>query len=252
VMIIENIKNAGYAGGNNVGIKYALDNNADYIWLLNNDTTVDSNALSALVDLANEDQKIAMVGSKILNYYNNEIIEFVGGHLSLYDGKTSHIGYGEKDTGQYDNITRTEYVTGASLLVSASAIKNIGLMDEDYFLYYEETDWCVRARIRGYTLAISPKSIVYHKVSVSTSKSNSQLLYYMTRNRLFFLERNGRNVRWLSCFYSDFKNVYLAIKNRHKNLLDTIYNIFIAYYHWIFRYAGPVHSPEKIDSRKKI
>lgn len=251
IIIIENRKNIGYAGGNNVGIKYALDNNADYIWILNNDTTVDKHALTAMVDLANEDPTIGMVGSKILNYNKKGIIEFVGGRLSLCDGKTLHIGYNEKDTGQYDELTCTDYITGASLLVSASVIKDVGLMAEDYFLYYEETDWCVRARNRGYKLTISPKSIVYHKVSMSTSRTNNLLLYYMTRNRLFFLERNGRNVRWLNCFYSDFKNAFLIIKNRHKNTLNTLHNILIAYYHWIFRYAGPVHSPKKIDSRRK-
>lgn len=245
VKLIECGENKGYAGGNNAGINYALQNKADYVWLLNNDVVVSKNALSEFVKVANQDDSIGILGSKILSYWNRNVIDYAGGLVSLRDGTSSHVGFNEIDEGQYGDQVETEYVTGASLFISLAAIKKIGLLDESYFLYYEETDYCCRASKLGLKVVYCPRSLVYHKVSASTSKSGKDILYYMTRNRLYFLEKNGFKVRWLKRFFADAHLSYLFLRYRGNNSFGNFLCIILAYSHWIFRYAGPKISPKK-------
>ncbi len=150
IAFIQTGANLGYAGGNNVGIRYALARGANYVWLLNNDTVVDKNALTEMVRLAESDEKIGMVGSKILRYDSSEVILDVGGWLKVsYHIVHKFPGYNEIDRGQWDKVFQPDYLNGASLLVSTLAIRDIGLLDEEYFLYWEETDCCYRARRNG-------------------------------------------------------------------------------------------------------
>lgn len=199
LIIIKNHKNLGFAGGNNVGLRYALSrNDFDYIWLLNNDTVIEPDALESLIARMKEMPDAGMCGSTLL-YYDNPIrIQALGGgYYSRWLGLPWHLGRLKKATDAID-VKKVEawmnYVVGASMLVSKDFLRDVGLMCEDYFLYFEETDWAIRAKGR-YSLAYAPDSIVYHKVgrSIGTSsnpKKKSLLCdYYNIRNRLFFTRR---------------------------------------------------------------
>lgn len=199
VLLCSNV-NMGFAGGNNVGLRYALArDDFDFVWLLNNDTVISSDALSHLVARMKEEPRWAgMCGSTIYFYEEPDRVQALGGgHHCKWIGLPWHYGRFSRVSRPY-NRERTEarmnYVEGASLLASKQFLQDIGFMCEDYFLYFEETDWAVRAKSR-YTLAYAPESIVYHKVggSIGTSsdpKKKSYLCdYYNIRNRLFFTRR---------------------------------------------------------------
>ena len=191
IKIIENKKNLGFAGGNNVGIKYAVENGADYVLLLNNDTTVEKDFLSELVKAGESDKKVGILGSKIFFYNEPNRIWFAGGKVSWMKNKGTHIGLDEIDNKQYDEIKEVDYLTGCSLLIKKEVIEKIGVLAEDYFLYYEDTDFSLRARNAGYKIIYIPKSKIYHKISRSTKPGSSSYIYYHTRNGLVLAKRNG-------------------------------------------------------------
>ena len=191
IKIIENKKNLGFAGGNNVGIKYAVENEADYILLINNDTAVDENFLSELIKVGESDEKIGLLGSKIYFYSEPNRIWFAGGKINWLKNKGEHIGLDEIDNNQYDKINEVDYLTGCCLLVKREVIEKIGVLAEDYFLYYEDTDFSVRAKNAGYKIIYVPKSKIYHKISRSTKPGSSSYIYYHVRNGLVMAKRNG-------------------------------------------------------------
>lgn len=190
VRLLETHDNLGFAGGNNVGVGLALQEGADYVWLLNNDTTVAADALSALVRTAEATEQFGVAGSKIYYAAEPERLWFAGGEFSPY-GWTIHRGMNEVDSGRYDQEAPTNYVTGCSMLVAISTIREVGLMDEDYFLYWEEVDWCARIGRSGRAIIFEPKSIVWHKVGSSIGgEENPVKARYEGRNRVRFYRRN--------------------------------------------------------------
>jgi GT2 family glycosyltransferase len=172
LIIIQTGANPGYAGGNNVGIRYALAQGAQYTWILNNDTLVDRRALGCLVRRMSLDKTIGLCGCTLLDYQEPHLVQAASG--AHYDHRTSRhqsAGRGLHSALQLD-IGEVEeslsYVIGASVLASRSWIEDVGLMDERYFLYFEELDWAIRGRRLGYRLGYARDSFVYHKGGVST------------------------------------------------------------------------------------
>jgi GT2 family glycosyltransferase len=191
VLVIRNEDNLGYAEGNNVGIRHALESGADYIWLLNNDTVVDRDALIAMVELAERDHGIGILGSKIYYFDQPEILWFAGATIDWKRAVSAHTGRLEKDTGQYEVEKEVDRVTGCSMLIRRKALEKVGLFDEKFFLYAEEVDLCVRAWKKGFRNYYVPKSIVYHKISVSTGENSVPVYaYYNTRNFLYLIRKN--------------------------------------------------------------
>jgi GT2 family glycosyltransferase len=176
ITLIQSGKNLGFAGGNNLGIRYALEKQADYIWLLNNDTVVETRALTHLVQRMQAKPLAGMCGSTLRYYDRREVVQVLGGATyNRWLGIQKPIGEGESANVIHnsDEIeAQLDYVIGASLLVSRSFIEKIGYLNEDYFLYYEEIDWATRARGQ-FTLTYAPQSIVYHKegATIGTTKS---------------------------------------------------------------------------------
>ena len=214
VEVIETGCNLGFAGGNNVGIRHALENRAGLVWLLNNDTVVDPGALTALIDVAERDRTVGMVGSKISYYEAYDKLWYAGGNL---DDRTpyrcSHRGLNEEDRGQYDDTGETGFVTGCSLLVRREVIEQIGLLDEKLFLYFEDTDWGARARRSGWKLMYAPLSIVLHKASASLGGMESPLMrYYLARNILYFIRKNYPRVFFRAFGFDLFQNVIVMVK----------------------------------------
>jgi len=188
--LVKSPVNLGFAGGNNLGILRSV---GSYILLLNNDTEVDPGFLEPLVQRLEADSSIGMIGPKIRFHHSPEIIQFAG--YSPMSGITlrQHLtGYRQKDTGQFDEPGETYATHGAAMMVPRRVIEKVGLMAEQYFLYYEEHDWCHRIRKAGFRAWYEPDSLVFHKESISTGKDSPFKTYYLTRNRILFARRNFR------------------------------------------------------------
>ncbi len=197
--IISINENLGFAGGNNVGIRYGMARgDIDYYWLLNNDTVVKPDALTHLVGRMKENPEIGICGSTICLYHNRSKIQALGGgYYCHWLGLPWHYGRFTHWNGTVDYQraeARMNYVEGASMLVSRKFIEQIGLISEDYFLYFEEVDWAVRAKGR-FSLGYAPESIVYHKVGASIGTSSNPAKksltcdYYNIRNRIRFTKQ---------------------------------------------------------------
>jgi GT2 family glycosyltransferase len=189
ITLINVAKNRGPAAGNNIGLRYALREQYQSFWLLNNDTEVAPDALYWLLQRINEDPKIGMCGSTLLYADEPETIQNLGGAgFSRLKGKGYGLGQG---THRSMPVSRSRvedelrFVSGASMLVTREFLEKVGLMQEDYFLYGEEIDWAFRSRNK-FRLGFAPESIVYHKVgaTVGTRVQSPLSDYYMTRNRI--------------------------------------------------------------------
>jgi len=189
VIAIRSETNLGFSGGNNLGIKYALKNEADYILLINNDTIVEKDFLDILVEVVVKNQSIGLAVPKI-NYYNNPSrIWYAGGYISKLRGAAVTIGKGKLDNFYTENKYVT-FATGCCLLIDKKVINDVGLMDEKYFLYLEDADYCLRAVESGYKILCVPQSKIFHKINSSTFQKYENLpLYYVTRNRLYFTKK---------------------------------------------------------------
>ena len=195
LVIIESDQNGGFAAGNNIGIQYAIQQGTEYFLLLNNDTVVTREFLSPLVKVAREDKSIGIVGGKIMHYRKPQLIWAAGGgKIITWTSGMHHIGFDETDGPKYAVPFDCDYITGCLLLIKKEVIDTIGPMKEDYFLYYEETDWNLRAKQAGYRRIYSPEAVIYHKASVSLSPSNILLTYYYTRNRIYLVRQNYRGL----------------------------------------------------------
>jgi len=193
LIIIQTGHNLGFAGGNNVGLRYILKkNNFSHVWLLNNDTVIQSSALSRLMNRINEVDDAGMCGSTIPYYERPDTIWSLGGAVyNQWLARPYCIGLSQPIDRVYDRSLverKMRYIAGASMLVSRAFLNDVGLMSEDYFLYYEELDWALRARDR-FRLVYAQDSIVYHKVGASTVKNGilqdtGMTDYYMLRNAL--------------------------------------------------------------------
>jgi GT2 family glycosyltransferase len=184
VEVLELEQNFGFAKGNNAGIRAALKRGAEYVWLLNNDTTVDPNALRAMVEKAESDPHIGAVGSAV--YYMSEperLQAWGGGAVNLWLGTTRHFLAPVRDE-------LIQFLTGASLLVRRSVLESIGFLDEGYFLYWEDADFCFRIRRAGWRLAVAGNSRVWHKVGGTSSKNTANVDMNFTRSAVRFFRKN--------------------------------------------------------------
>ncbi len=196
VRVISLSENVGFTGGNNVGITDALEHNADYVWLLNNDTVVDKNALSLLH--AFEDISVGIAGSKIYfqkgheyhkeRYLKSElgkVFWYAGGVVDWANMYASHNGVDEVDVGQYDREVDTEFVTGCSCMISRKVLLSVGELDEKYYLYLEDLDYNLRTLRAKFRVVYYPLSVIWHVNAGSSGGAGNALHeYYMTRNRL--------------------------------------------------------------------
>jgi len=189
IEILVNANNLRFAGGNNVGIKYGLQHDADYILLLNNDTAVDGRFLSSLIHCINETKDAGIAGAKIFYFFDKRRIWYAGGNLNFATGSFKHRGIRQRESELYNAVEEVDYITGCCMLIKREVIERVGMLDESYFIYGEDADYCLRAKNAGYKLMYIPSAIVYHKVSVSSGgnfswfknwnklKSNLRLLW---------------------------------------------------------------------------
>ncbi len=186
--VIRNKENLGFSGGNNVGIRAA---SGEYFFLVNNDTEFTPSLIQGLVDVFKRFPDAGMVSPKFHYFFEKGTIEYAGYRsVNIFTGRNSAIGYREKDEGQYNSLTETSYAHGGGMMVSKKVTEAVGLMPEDFFLYYEELDWCVRVKKKGFKIYYQPASLIYHKESMTTGKTSPLKTFYLTRNRILFMRRN--------------------------------------------------------------
>jgi GT2 family glycosyltransferase len=192
--LIVNTSNLRFAGGNNVGIRRSLERGAEYVLMLNNDTVVDPEFLSRLVEAAEGNKQVGIVGPKIYYFDDPKCIWFAGGSIKWWRGRVTHIGIREEDNGRYDATTEVDYITGCCLLIKRKVIETIGMLDERYYIYGEDVDLCIRALRSGYKSIYVPSSRVWHKLSASTK---GHLSWFKNWNKLKSqLRLMARYARW--------------------------------------------------------
>lgn len=189
--------NLGFPGGNNIGIRHALEHGSEYIMLLNNDTTVDPGFVEPLIDYAQANPGIGFQSCKIYLSSQPRHFWYAGGRLDVDRALSTHRGMGEEDRGQYDRIERTDFATGCMMVARRSVIEKVGPIDEHLFAYFEDADWCLRAHREGFPSIYNPGSRIWHKVSVTNKIDSPFYLYFTMRNKIIFLRRYSRPARWL-------------------------------------------------------
>jgi GT2 family glycosyltransferase len=195
VTVLEVGENLGFAEGNNVGLRHALTHGADYVLLLNNDTEVSPDCISLLVGAVEATPQAGVAGPTIYYFDRREIIWSAGGAIDWRRGDSHMMGLDELDKGQYDAIREVDFVTGCALLIRRDVIEDVGMLDTRFFMYYEETEWCVRAARARYKILHVPQAHVWHKIVPAQQAMSPRIQYYMTRNRLLFLRSTRAGVR---------------------------------------------------------
>ena len=217
LVLIDNQENLGFAGGNNVGLRYlAARGDYDFVWLLNNDTVVAPDALNALVGRMAEKPAAGICGSTLLHYHKPERVQVCGGaYYCSWLGLPWHFGQlRDRDAPVSVELIEklADYIVGASMLVSRAFIEQVGLMCEDYFLYYEEIDWAIRAR-GAFTLTYAADSYVYHKVGAAIGTSTDPRKktpicdYYAIRNRILLTRNAFLGILTYRLLVSKFRSV---------------------------------------------
>jgi len=214
--VIDTEENLGFARGNNIGIRQALKDGAEYVLLLNDDTEVDPSFLSALIDVAELRPDAGMLGSAIFYYDQLQKIWFAGARFDRKSCKVTTTGFDQFDKGKSSALIESDYITGCALLIKRNTIEKIGLLDERFFLYCEDVDWGLRCIKAGLKNLIIPDSNIWHKVSASSGGIDSLIrAYHKTRSHLLLtkiytphalckLQRNiFRDIAWVLFKSSD-------------------------------------------------
>jgi len=189
LIYIRSEENLGFAGGNNLGIKAA---SGDFLLLLNNDTEITAGMIDAMVEELHLNQEIGILSPLILFYDQPSTIQYAGfTEMNYFTCRNRGIGSMETNRGQFDNESReTGYCHGAAMMCRKADLDNVGMMAEEFFLYYEELDWCEKFKQAGKKIWFTGKAKIYHKESMSVGKESAIKTYFMTRNRMLFIRRN--------------------------------------------------------------
>jgi GT2 family glycosyltransferase len=205
VRVLETGENLGFAEGNNVGLRHALAQGADYVLLLNNDTEVASDLVSVLVSAVESTPRAGVAGPTVYYFGCPTMIWSAGGAIDWRRGDSRMMGLDEEEKGQYEAIREVDFVTGCALLARCEVVEKAGLFDPRFFMYYEETEWCVRAARAGYKVLHVPQARIWHKIAPVQQAASPRIHYYMTRNRLLFLRSTRAGVRaWLHTLLAEY------------------------------------------------
>lgn len=215
IKLIENEKNLGYPEGMNNGLAYLLGTDCEYILTLNNDMVFDSKLLDELLRAA-EQYPGCIFTAKQYYYDNPEKIHNAGGFFDIRNGRAWHKGIGDLDTGNDDTIRQVDYA--GIIFAKKDVFKNVGLLEQSYFMYVDDTEWSIRAKRMGYMLLMVPTARIFHKVGQSIGGENSPLFtYYSTRNMTAFMKKYSHT--WNLCVFI-VRQVFLIVndlQNSHKN-----------------------------------
>lgn len=197
VKIFRENRNLGFAGGNNIGIKWALEQNFEYIALLNNDTIVKENLLEQLLSVV--DENIVVAPYMYYYYYPNELW-YGGGYLSHFTAKATHITHPQKN----DNTFECSFVTGCCFLAHRTIWKKVGILDDSYFMYLEDVDFSARILQNNFKIVVNPQAKLWHKVGKSTGNNSAFRMYYITRNRFLLQKKQKKS-------FSNFAIIFIYV-----------------------------------------
>lgn len=234
VAVLVNTENLGFSEGNNVGINYALKRGADAVFVLNNDTTIDPLCIKSLSDFSESKAHAAILAPKIYFYPGCEyhkakyapsergkVIWYAGGLIDWKTVLASHRGVDEVDTGQYDQATKTMFISGCGLFITRSVLEKIGMFDPQLYLYYEDLDLSQRALKQGSELWYVPQAKMWHKNAKSSSGVGSTIQsYYLTRNRLIIGMRYASTRTKLALYKEATRTIIRASQVERSAVID--------------------------------
>ena len=233
IILIRNERNLGFAVGNNIGIEKAMEMGGDYVFLLNNDATIDAACLHELVETSESDSRIGAVGPKILLYQDSTRVWYAGGEILFREAISVSRGLFKKDCPSYNTMREVSFITGCAMLVKRSVIEKVGQFDPEYISYMEDTDWCWRIRQKGFKLLYVPSARVYHKVSQSFGSPpyNEKTMYMLGRNAVLFVKKYGTLIRWLKFIFFFWLSVLYAfpreaMRGNHKAVFAKVRGFF--------------------------
>ncbi len=238
VVLIVNKTNLGFCGGNNIGIKHALNNGAEFLLILNNDTVVEPSIIRELKKVVDSDKEIGAVSPLIAYYHKPQLMQFFGSKIDWGNGDMFR-QYDIKDVVSTDGIWNIDFVTGCAMFCRRGVIETVGFLDEKFFAYYEDTDWSVRCQKIGLRTVLYPKVLVYHKGSMSTGGIYSpSVFYYLFRNRMLFIRKHAsipRKIQFSFNYVNDSLRKYkeLLVKRDEegaKAVMDGLWSALCNYF----------------------
>ncbi len=199
VLLVRSPDNIGFAAACNWGIRWALAQGCDLVWLLNNDTRVAPDCLRRLEDTLHQHPDVGVATGKIFRSHPPDTLWYAGGKMDWHVATPIHVGSWEKDQAIFQREADTEFVSGCCMLVRATVFRNVGVFDEKYFAYFEDVDWCLRAHEKGIRMRFQPNAVLWHKEhgSVERNRPADQgrtsplFVYLFIRNTLFTILRHG-------------------------------------------------------------
>lgn len=236
LLVLENQTNLGFSGGNNVGIQYALHHQADFVLLLNNDTEVSSDLLEQFMLGFQQFPKAGVLGAKIYLMQDKEKLDHFGGDWNQKKAAFDFIGLHALDE-NWDTAFCIDYVCGAAMMVKKEVFQQAGLLESRFFLIWEESDFCIRAKRKGYQIISYPPAKIWHKVSASFTGGKTHSTYFWWRNRLLWIERN--------CSFSQLLCIYMRV------LIPEIFHLLKIYFLKSIQFVFFKHFYTKVSQEKK-
>jgi GT2 family glycosyltransferase len=209
IIIIRNSTNLGVAEGNNIGIRAAISDRCSCVLLINNDTVFDADLISRLQE-GLEKYQCQMIVPKVLYFEPTDKIWSAGGAFSVLRGRSKHLGFNKKDNGQFDRPRNVEYSPTCCMLIEKEVIDGIGLMDANYFVYFDDTDFCLQAHRAGFKLVYAPECKLFHKVSSLIGHRSETAVRYVTRNHVYFVLKNFR--MWQNLYYLPICQAHIVVR----------------------------------------
>lgn len=246
VKFLRSNKNLGFAGGNNLALPHCQ---GDFIFFVNNDAELTDGVIESLLELFKSEPLLGIASPKLC-YYNTipdlvpDVIQYAGTTpVHPFTGRNKTIGERLTDDGRFQQPEPTAYCHGAAMMVPRRVIEQVGPMSEDYFLYYEELDWCERIKKAGYKVFVDNRVRVYHKESISVNRLGATKTFYLNRNRILFMRRNRKRGQLL-LFYIFLLLVTLpwnSVKYLLKGQTDEL-KAFLQAIRWNFTEGKKMHN----------
>lgn len=207
VQVVSLSANLGYAGNNNVGIVEAMAQEAAWVFVLNEDTILAPDCLAEMVRIGESDPRIGIVGPMVYHYDEPQVIQSAGGALSA-NWESCHIAQNEPDTGQFSQPRDVDWISGCAIMVRTAVIEQVGALDERFFYYWEETEWCLRASRAGWRICHVPASKLWHKGVQRHYHPGPNVTYYSTRNRFLMMSKHRAPLKiWLAVWAQNLRTL---------------------------------------------
>jgi GT2 family glycosyltransferase len=243
VQIISLKENLGYAGNNNVGISLAIEQGADWVFVLNEDTIVKPDCIGNLIEVGESNPKIGILGPMVFHHNEPDVIQSAGGVLGPH-WESIHLGQNELNRGQYVDPHFVEWVSGCAIMVRRSVIEQVGMLDPNFFYYWEETDWCLRVRAAGWQIVHVPIAILWHKGVQRDYNPPPNVTYYNTRNRLLILSKHNAPARvWMIAWFEILRTLTSwSVRSKWRSKREHRNAMWQGILDFIFHRWGPIKS----------